>query len=61
MTSVKFVYLYMLSGILFLITAGAFYSTQDSHLTPVFASIGFAILSISLVLLNLAKRCKPEK
>ena len=60
MKNVKFIYAYFLSGVLFLITAGAFYSTENSNLTPVFASIGFAIISISLVLLSQNKRCKNQ-
>ncbi|WP_303478883.1 hypothetical protein [Thalassotalea sp. 1_MG-2023] len=60
MKNVKFIYLYFLSGVLFLITAGAFYSTENSNLSPVFASIGFAIISISLVLFSQSKRCKTQ-
>ncbi len=60
MKSVKFIYLYFFSGVLFLITAGAFYSSDDSNLTPVFASIGFAIISISFVLLGHSKSCKHK-
>lgn len=60
MKSVRFIYLYFLSGVLFLITAGAFYSTENSNLAPVFASIGFAIISISLVLYSHQKSCKNQ-
>jgi hypothetical protein len=60
MKNVKFIYLYFLSGVLFLITAGAFYTTENSNLTPVFASIGFAIISISFVLLSHRKSCKSQ-
>ncbi|RHW77985.1 hypothetical protein [Colwellia sp. RSH04] len=56
MQSIKFIYLYFCSGVLFLITAGAYYPTENSHLTPVFACIGFAIISISFVLLSTRKR-----
>lgn len=56
----KFIYLFFFSGVLFLITAGAFYSTEDSHLSPVFASIGFAIISISLVLLSRNRSCENK-
>ncbi|MDN7138080.1 hypothetical protein J6J34_07645 [Pseudidiomarina sp. 1ASP75-14] len=58
MNNVKFIYLYFLSGVLFLIIAGAFYTTEDSNLAPVFASIGFAMISISLVLFSRHKSCK---
>jgi len=57
MKNIKFIYLYFLSGVLFLIVSGAFYSTEQSNLTPVFASIGFAIISISFALLSRAS-CK---
>lgn len=60
MKNIKFIYLYLLSGVLFLIAAGAFYSTEDSNLTPVFASIGFAIISTGLVLLSRHKSSKNE-
>jgi len=60
MKNVKFIYLYFLSGVLFLILSGAYYSTEDSNLTPVFASIGFAIISISFVLLSRSKSCKSK-
>lgn len=60
MTNVKFIYVYFLSGVFFLITAGAFYSTENSNFTPVFASIGFAIISISFVLYNRRKSCKNQ-
>jgi len=63
MKNVKFIYMYFLSGVLFLIVSGAFYSTENSNLTPVFASIGFAIISISFVLLSMNRTngCKPKK
>ncbi|MEW6992063.1 hypothetical protein AADZ91_15445 [Colwelliaceae bacterium 6441] len=61
MKNVKFIYVYFLSGVLFLITAGAFYSTQNTNLTPVFASIGFAIIAISFVLLSQHHSCKKQK
>lgn len=61
MKNQKFIYVYFFSGVLFLITAGVFYSTPDNNLTPVFASIGFAIISISLVLFSLSKSCKNQK
>ena len=61
MKNVKFIYLYFLSGVLFLITSGALYSTENSNITPVFACIGFAIISISFVLLSRAKSCKSKK
>ncbi len=35
MKNIKFIYLYLLSGVIFLIAAGAFYSTEDSNFTPV--------------------------
>jgi hypothetical protein len=60
MRNVKFIYLYFLSGVLLLIISGAFYATENSNLTPVFASIGFAIISISFVLLNRANNCKSK-
>lgn len=60
MKNIKFIYIYFFSGILFLITAGAFYSTENSNLTPVFASIGFAIISVSLVLYSRHKSCKNQ-
>lgn len=49
-------YLQFFSGILFLITAGAFYSTENSNLTPAFASIGFALISIGFVLYSKHKK-----
>ena len=51
-----FIYLQFFSGILFLFTAGSFYSTENSNLTPAFASIGFALISISFVLYGKHKR-----
>lgn len=54
------IYLYFLSSILFLITAGAFYSTENSNLAPVFASIGFAITSISFVIYSRHHSCKNQ-
>jgi len=60
MKNVKFIYLYFLSGVCFLIISGAFYTTEESNLTPVFASIGFAIISISFVLLTRPKNCKSK-
>jgi hypothetical protein len=60
MQNLKFFYLYFFSGVLFLITAGAFYSAENSNLTPVFASIGFAIISISFVALSRSKSCKNK-
>jgi len=62
MKNLKFIYIYFLSGVLFLITAGAFYSTENSHLTPAFASIGFATISVSLFFYSRYKSCKnPNK
>ncbi len=58
MHKVRFVYIYFLSGVLFLLCAGAFYTTEDLHLTPVFASIGLAIISISFVLYSRSQACK---
>jgi phosphoglycerol transferase MdoB-like AlkP superfamily enzyme len=60
MKNIKFIYLCFLSGVLFLIVSGAFYSTEHNNLTPVFASIGFAIISISFALLSRAKSCKSK-
>lgn len=60
MKNLKLIYIYFLSGVLFLITAGAFYSTENSHLTPAFASIGFAIISISLFFYSRYKSCKNQ-
>ena len=60
MKNVKFIYIYFLSGVLFLITAGAFNSSDNSNLTPVFASIGFAIISISFALLSRHRSCKNK-
>ncbi|XQW86468.1 hypothetical protein ACOYR1_07020 [Thalassotalea piscium] len=57
MKNIKLIYLYFLSGVFFLILAGAFYSTKDSNLTPVFTSIGCAIISISFVLFSRRKSC----
>ncbi len=48
MKNENFIDVYFLSGVLFLISAGAFYPTANANLTPVFASIGFAIISKSL-------------
>jgi hypothetical protein len=64
MKNVKFIYLYLFSGVLFLIVSGAYYGTEDSHLTPVFVSIGFGMISISFVLLHLltrSKNCNSKK
>ncbi len=61
MKNLKFIYLYFFSGVLFLVTAGAFYSTANSNLTPVFASIGFGIISISFVLLSRSQSCKNKQ
>ncbi|GLX83704.1 hypothetical protein theurythT_31570 [Thalassotalea eurytherma] len=60
MKNLKLIYIYFLSGVLFLITAGAFYSTENSNLTPAFASIGFAIISISLVFYSRYRSCKNQ-
>ena len=60
MKNVKFIYVYFLSGVFFLITAGAFYSNENSNFTPAFASIGFAIISISFLLLSRSKSCKSK-
>lgn len=61
MKKVTFIYLYFFAGVLFLINAIAVHSTENSNLTPVYASIGFAIISISLVLFSRAKRCKKDR
>jgi hypothetical membrane protein len=61
MKNPKFIYVYFLVGVLFLILAGVYHSIEESNLTPIFTSIGFAIISISFVLLSLQKRCKNNK
>ncbi len=60
MQNVKVIYLYFLSGVLFLICAGAFYFTEDRNLTPAFVSIGCAIITISLVLYSRCQSCKKH-
>jgi hypothetical protein len=60
MKNLKFIYWFFLFGVLFLITAGALYATQDNNLTPVYASIGFAIIAISFVLFNHSKNGKNQ-
>ncbi|NVK54268.1 MAG: hypothetical protein HWE26_01530 [Alteromonadaceae bacterium] len=54
----KLIYFYFLSGVLFLIFAGAVYPTEDRNLTPVFTSIGVSIMTISLVLHRRRQGCK---
>lgn len=61
MKNVKFIYLYFLSGVLFLITAGAFNSLENSNLTPVFASLGFTMMSIGFALYSRSSSCKTKK
>ena len=58
--NINLIYLQFFSGLLFLITAGAFYSTENSNLSPTFASIGFAFISIGFVLLGKHKRATEK-
>jgi len=56
----NYIYLYFLSGIVFLVLAGIEYINESSNLAPVFTSIGFAIISISCVLLTRQQNCKNK-
>ncbi|GLX78266.1 hypothetical protein tinsulaeT_16060 [Thalassotalea insulae] len=58
MKNVTLIYLCLFSGVLFLMLSAAIYITENSNLTPVFASIAFSIISISLMLLSRTKNCK---
>lgn len=58
MKNLAFFYLFISSGVFFLIVAGAFYTTENSNLTPVSGSIGFVIISIGFVLLSQVNKRK---
>jgi len=60
MKTPKYIYLYFLSGIVFLVLAGVEYFNESSNLAPVFTSIGFAIISISFVLWSRYQGCKNK-
>ncbi|MDC8829734.1 hypothetical protein [Alteromonas gilva] len=61
MQNIKAIYVYFLSGVLFLVCAGTFYFTEDRNLTPAFASIGCSIITISLVLYSRYQKRKKHQ
>ena len=56
----KLFYFYFLAGVSFLITAMSFYGTEDSNLVPVFACLGFALISIGFVVFGKNNKSKKQ-
>jgi hypothetical protein len=52
------IYLYFFSGLTFVLTSVAFYSTPNSNLTPAFATIGCALMIISAMMYKRRTRCQ---